>query len=106
MLFLPFLGSLQVFNSAWDRGLTIAGENAPPCCDREGYMRLVEMAKPRNDPDRHHFSFFVYQQPSPLVQGTMCLSDLDYFIKSMHGNGYHAFNPTCNLTKCGMKDVI
>ncbi|XP_040986545.1 beta-amylase 8 isoform X1 [Juglans microcarpa x Juglans regia] len=77
--------SWQVLNSAWDRGLTVAGENALPCYDREGYMSMVEMAKPRNDPDHRHFTFFVYQQPIPLGEGTICLSELAYFIKSMHG---------------------
>ncbi|KAF3449207.1 hypothetical protein FNV43_RR09935 [Rhamnella rubrinervis] len=77
--------SWQVLNSAWDRGLTVAGENALSCYDREGYMRVVQMAKPRNDPDHHQFFFFVYQQPSSLVQGTICFSELDYFIKCMHG---------------------
>lgn len=48
-------------------------------------MRIVEMAKQRNDPDHRHFSFFVYRQPSPLIQGTICFSELDYLIKSMHG---------------------
>ncbi|KAK9276445.1 hypothetical protein L1049_005978 [Liquidambar formosana] len=77
--------SWQVLNTAWDRGLTVAGENAVPCYDREGYMRIVETAKPRNDPDRRHFSFFIYQQPAPLVQRTICFPELDYFIKCMHG---------------------
>ncbi|RVX02048.1 Beta-amylase 8 [Vitis vinifera] len=77
--------SWQVLNSAWDRGLTVAGENAVPCYDREGYMRIAEIAKPRNDPDRRHLSFFVYQQPSPLVERTIWFSELDYFIKCMHG---------------------
>uniref|UniRef100_A0A6M2F826 Beta-amylase n=1 Tax=Populus davidiana TaxID=266767 RepID=A0A6M2F826_9ROSI len=77
--------SWQVLNSAWDRGLTVAGVNMLACYDREGYRRVVEMAKPRNDPDRHHFSFFVYQQPSALAQGTICFPELDYFIKCMHG---------------------
>uniref|UniRef100_F6HJ37 Beta-amylase n=1 Tax=Vitis vinifera TaxID=29760 RepID=F6HJ37_VITVI len=76
--------SWQVLNSAWDRGLTVAGENAVPCYDREGYMRIAEIAKPRNDPDRRHLSFFVYQQPSPLVERTIWFSELDYFIKCMH----------------------
>lgn len=53
-------------------------------------MRAVQMAKPRNDPDHHHFFFFVYQQPSPLVQGTICFSELDYFIKCMHGKGFYS----------------
>lgn len=77
--------SWQVLNSAWDQGLTVAGENALPCYDREGFMSMVEMAKPRDDPDHHHFSFFVYQQLTPLVPGTICFAELDYFIKSMHG---------------------
>uniref|UniRef100_A0A5B7ABS5 Beta-amylase n=1 Tax=Davidia involucrata TaxID=16924 RepID=A0A5B7ABS5_DAVIN len=75
----------QVLNSSWDRGLTVAGQNALPCYDREGHMKIVETAKPRNDPDCRHFSFFVYQQPLPLVQRTICFSELDYFIKCMHG---------------------
>lgn len=76
---------LKVLNSGWDRGLMVAGENALSCYDREGCIRVVEMGKPRHDPDRRHFSFFVYQQPSTLLQGTICFSDLDYFIKCMHG---------------------
>ena len=81
----------QVLNSAWDRGLTVAGENAVPCYDREGYMRIAEIAKPRNDPDRRHLSFFVYQQPSPLVERTIWFSELDYFIKCMHGKNWNFF---------------
>lgn len=76
----------QVLNSAWDRGLSIAGQNAVPCYDRAGFMRIVETSKPRNDPDHHCFLFFVYQQPSPFVQQTICFPELDYFIKSMHGD--------------------
>lgn len=82
---------LQVITSAWDRGLSVAGENALSCYDREGCMRIVETAKPRIDPDRRHFSFFAYQQPSSLLQGTICFSDLDCFIKCMHGkNSYNS----------------
>nr|XP_004244442.1 beta-amylase 8 isoform X2 [Solanum lycopersicum] len=77
--------SWQIINSAWDKKITVAGQNAFPCYDREGFMRLVETAKPRNDPDRHRFSFFAFQQPSPLVQSAICFSELDYFIKCMHG---------------------
>ncbi|ESQ39651.1 hypothetical protein EUTSA_v10001222mg, partial [Eutrema salsugineum] len=76
--------SWQVINAAWDKGLLIGGENAITCFDREGCMRLIEMAKPRNHPDSCHFSFFTYRQPSPLVQGSSCFADLDYFIKRMH----------------------
>ncbi|KAE8693177.1 Beta-amylase 8 [Hibiscus syriacus] len=78
--------SWQVLTSAWDRGLSVAGENTLSCYDREGCLRIIETAKPRNDPDRRHFSFFVYQRPSPLVQGVISLSDFDHFIKCMHGD--------------------
>lgn len=78
----PFL---QVLSSAWERGLPVAGQNAFSCYDREGFMRIVETAKPRNDPDRHHFAFFSFQQPLPLVERTLCFSELGYFIKCMHG---------------------
>ncbi|PHT27640.1 Beta-amylase 8 [Capsicum baccatum] len=75
----------QILNSAWDKEINVAGQNAFPCYDREGLMRLVETAKPRNDPDRRRFSFFTFQQPSPLVQSAICFPELDYFIKCMHG---------------------
>ncbi|XP_010275178.2 PREDICTED: beta-amylase 8 [Nelumbo nucifera] len=78
----------QVLNSAWDRGLTLAGQNAAPCYDREGYMRLLDSAKPRNNPDHRHVSFFVYQQPSSLLHNGICFSDLDSFIKCMHGSTF------------------
>ncbi|CAN8246033.1 unnamed protein product [Cochlearia groenlandica] len=77
--------SWQVINAAWEKGLVMGGENAITCFDRESCMRLIEMAKPRNHPDSYHFSFFAYRQPSPLVQGSTCFADLDYFIKRMHG---------------------
>ncbi|KAH6760828.1 beta-amylase 2 [Perilla frutescens var. hirtella] len=75
----------QVLNSGWDRGVSVAGQNAQPCYNREGFTRFVETAKPRDHPDGRHFSFFVFQQPSPLIQRTICFSELDYFIKRMHG---------------------
>ncbi|XP_010676684.2 beta-amylase 8 isoform X1 [Beta vulgaris subsp. vulgaris] len=82
--------SWQVLNVAWDCGLSVAGQNADPCFDRGEHIRMVETSKPRNDPDQRHFSFFVYQLPSPFVQRTYCFTELNYFIKSMHGeNGCH-----------------
>ncbi|KAK6158583.1 hypothetical protein DH2020_005897 [Rehmannia glutinosa] len=90
--------SWQVLNSAWDRGLSVAGQNAQPCYDRGGFTRLVETAKPRNHPDCRHFSFFVIQQPSPLIQRTICFSEMDYFIKSMHGRPMKMDSPTENAS--------
>ncbi|XP_075522630.1 beta-amylase 8 isoform X2 [Primulina tabacum] len=77
--------SWQILNSAWDQGLSVAGQNAQPCYDKEGFTRLVETAKPRNHPDGRHFSFFSFQQHSPLFQRTACFTKIECFIKRMHG---------------------
>ncbi|XP_071692805.1 beta-amylase 8 [Rutidosis leptorrhynchoides] len=76
----------QVLNSAWDVGLTVAGQNASPCYDKEVFMRLVETAKPSDDPDHHHFAYFTFQPPIPLVERTIFFSELDHFIGFMHGD--------------------
>ncbi|KAJ0634468.1 putative beta-amylase [Helianthus annuus] len=75
----------QVLNSAWDKGLTLAGQNALIYYDKEVFMRLAETAKPINDPDHHHFAFFTFQPPLPLVENTSCFSELNHFIGCMHG---------------------
>ncbi|GMH22825.1 hypothetical protein Nepgr_024668 [Nepenthes gracilis] len=77
--------SWQVLNAAWDQGLTVGGQNVDACYDREEHTRLIEISKPRNDPDQRHFAFFVYQLSSPVVQSPYCFSELDQFIKTMHG---------------------
>ncbi|WZZ02276.1 hypothetical protein YC2023_074604 [Brassica napus] len=46
------------------------------------------MAKPKTPPDSYHLYLFTYSQPSPLVQGSICFTDLDYFIKRIHGDIY------------------
>lgn len=78
--------SWQALNSAWDRGITVAAQSTLPCHDRETYIRIIETAKPRNDPDHRHLSFFTYQQLTPVfMQREMCFSEMDNFIKCMHG---------------------
>ncbi|KAK8915907.1 Beta-amylase 8 [Platanthera zijinensis] len=78
--------SWQVLNSAWDQRLAVAGLGNFQCHDRDACIRALETAKPRNDPDRHHLSLFTYQALSPIfMQGELFLSDIDGFIKSMHG---------------------
>ncbi|KAL6008613.1 Beta-amylase 8 [Asimina triloba] len=59
--------SWQVLNSAWDHGLNVAGQNGLPCYDRDAHFRILETARPRNHPDRRHFGFFAYRQPSPAL---------------------------------------
>ncbi|KAM0903778.1 hypothetical protein ACQ4PT_018442 [Festuca glaucescens] len=75
----------QVMNAAWDQGLSISVESALPCLDNEMYPLILDTAKPRNDPDRHHVSFFAYRQQNPfLLQGNVCFSELETFVKCMH----------------------
>ncbi|XP_074264520.1 beta-amylase 8-like isoform X1 [Silene latifolia] len=81
--------SWQVLNTAWDHGLTVAGQNAEPCYDRGEHIKIIETSKPINDPDHHHFAFFVYQLPSPFSQTPYCFSELDYLIKALHGEVGH-----------------
>lgn len=82
----------QVMNAAWDQGLSISVESALPCLDNEMYPLILDTAKPRNDPDRHHVSFFAYRQKTPfLLQGNVCFSDLETFVKCMHGEATENF---------------
>uniref|UniRef100_A0A0D9VBR7 Beta-amylase n=1 Tax=Leersia perrieri TaxID=77586 RepID=A0A0D9VBR7_9ORYZ len=76
----------QVMNAAWDHGLSISIESALPCLDGEMYSKILETAKPRNDPDRHHVSFLAYRHLPPfLLQRDACFSELGNFVKCMHG---------------------
>jgi len=73
-------------NAAWDHGLSLCIESALPCQNGEMYSRILDTAKPRNDPDRHHAAFFAYrQQPPFLLQREVCFSELCTFVKCMHG---------------------
>ncbi|WVZ78033.1 hypothetical protein U9M48_025810 [Paspalum notatum var. saurae] len=75
----------QVMNVAWDHGLSLCIESALPCHDDEMYSQILDTAKPRNDPDRHHASFFAFrQQPLFLLQREVCFSELCTFVKCMH----------------------
>ncbi|XP_066329203.1 beta-amylase 8-like isoform X3 [Miscanthus floridulus] len=76
----------QVMNAAWDHGLSLCIESALPCQNGEMYSQILDTAKPRNDPDRHHAAFFAYrQQPPFLLQREVCFSELCTFVKCMHG---------------------
>ncbi|XP_025811458.1 beta-amylase 8 isoform X1 [Panicum hallii] len=76
----------QLMNAAWDHGLPLCIESALPCLDGDMYSQILDTAKPRNDPDRHHASFFAYrQQPPFLLQRDACYPELRTFVKCMHG---------------------
>ncbi|KAK2977332.1 hypothetical protein RJ640_013311 [Escallonia rubra] len=75
----------QVLNAAWDACIPFASENAFPCHDREVYNRMLDKAKPLNDPDRRHFSAFTYQRLSPLLMERDNFMEFECFVKRMHG---------------------
>ncbi|GFY92565.1 beta-amylase 2 [Actinidia rufa] len=55
----------QVLNAAWDVSIPFASEKALPCYDREGYNKILENAKPPNDPDGRHLSAFYLLEAQP-----------------------------------------
>nr|XP_048334059.1 beta-amylase 2, chloroplastic isoform X2 [Ziziphus jujuba var. spinosa] len=75
----------QVLNSAWDVNIPVASENALPCHDRDGYNKILENAKPLNDPDGRHLSAFTYLRLSPVLMETHNFMEFERFVKRMHG---------------------
>lgn len=75
----------QVMNAAWDAGIPVASVNPVPCHDRDGYNRILENAKPRNDPDGRHLIAFTYLRLSPTLMERANFSEFDRFVKRMHG---------------------
>ncbi|EYU32116.1 hypothetical protein ABFS82_02G162900 [Erythranthe guttata] len=76
----------QVLNAAWDVGIPVASENALPCYDREGYNKILENAKPFNDPDGRHLSAFTYLRLSPDLIEERNFVEFEQFVKRMHGD--------------------
>uniref|UniRef100_A0A1D1Z5W1 Beta-amylase n=1 Tax=Anthurium amnicola TaxID=1678845 RepID=A0A1D1Z5W1_9ARAE len=75
----------QVLNAAWDVHIPVASENALPCHDREGYNKILENAKPLNDPDGRHLSAFTYLRLSPVLMERDNFLEFERFVKRMHG---------------------
>ncbi|RVX09986.1 Beta-amylase 2, chloroplastic [Vitis vinifera] len=75
----------QVLNAAWDVSIPVASENALTCHDREGYNKILENAKPFNDPDGRHLSAFTYLRLSPVLMETHNFTEFERFVKRMHG---------------------
>ncbi|KAK6920122.1 BES1/BZR1 plant transcription factor, N-terminal [Dillenia turbinata] len=75
----------QVLNAAWDAGIEVATENALPCHDREGYNKVVDIAKPLNDPDGKHLSAFTYLRLDPHLMERHNFMEFVRFVKRMHG---------------------
>lgn len=75
----------QVLNAAWDVCIPVASENALACYDRDGYNKILENAKPRNDPDGKHLSAFTYLRLSPELMVKSNFMEFGRFVKRMHG---------------------
>ncbi|XP_022757335.1 beta-amylase 2, chloroplastic-like isoform X2 [Durio zibethinus] len=89
----------QVLNAAWDVSILVASENALPCYDREGYNKILENAKPRNDPDGRHLSAFTYLRLSPVLMERHNFAEFERFVKRMHGAIYLHFSHLFLLLK-------
>ncbi|GKD11889.1 beta-amylase 2, chloroplastic, partial [Tanacetum coccineum] len=74
-----------VLNAAWDADILVASENALPCYDRQGYNKILEHAKPRNDPDGRHLSAFTYLRLNQALLEEHNLGEFHLFVKRMHG---------------------
>uniref|UniRef100_A0A2P2JW34 Beta-amylase n=1 Tax=Rhizophora mucronata TaxID=61149 RepID=A0A2P2JW34_RHIMU len=77
----------QVMNAAWDAGILVASENALPCHDRVTYNKILDRAKPLNDPDGRHFLSFSYLRLNPLLMERQNFMEFERFVKRMHGEG-------------------
>lgn len=77
-----------MLNAAWDVCIPVASENALPCYDREGYNKILENAKPQNDPDGRHLSAFTYLRLSPVLMESHNFMEFERFVKRMHGKPY------------------
>ncbi|XP_039123182.1 LOW QUALITY PROTEIN: beta-amylase 2, chloroplastic-like [Dioscorea cayenensis subsp. rotundata] len=75
----------QVLNAAWDVSIPVASENALPCHDRDGYNKILENAKPFNDPDGRHLSAFTFLRLSPVLIERRNFLEFERFVKRMHG---------------------
>ncbi|CAK7348891.1 unnamed protein product [Dovyalis caffra] len=92
------LFNFQVLNAAWDACIPLASENALPCYDREGYNKILENAKPLNNPDGRHLSVFTYLRLSPALMERHNFEEFEQFVKRMHGMVVLHFSPAGSTT--------
>ncbi|KAF7124593.1 hypothetical protein RHSIM_Rhsim12G0035900 [Rhododendron simsii] len=75
----------QVFKAAWDVTIPVASENALPCYNRESYDKILENAKPLNDPEGRRISAFTYLRLSSVLMEEQNFTEFEQFVKRMHG---------------------
>ncbi|KAG5520706.1 hypothetical protein RHGRI_033330 [Rhododendron griersonianum] len=78
----------QVFKAAWDVTIPVASENALPCYNRESYDKILENAKPLNDPEGRRISAFTYLRLSSVLMEEQNFTEFEQFVKRMHGKKY------------------
>ncbi|XP_022871280.1 beta-amylase 2, chloroplastic-like [Olea europaea var. sylvestris] len=91
----------QVLNAAWDVSIPVASENALPCYDREGYNKILENAKPFNDPDGRHLSAFTYLRLSPDLMERCNFIEFERFVRRMHGEAISDLDELCQNKDTG-----
>ncbi|KAG4925567.1 hypothetical protein GLYMA_18G232400v4 [Glycine max] len=75
----------QVLNAGWEVDLPVTSQNGFPCLNRVGYNKVLDNAKPMNDPDGRHFSSFTYLRLSSLLMERQNFIEFERFVKRMHG---------------------
>ncbi|XP_021904322.1 beta-amylase 7 isoform X2 [Carica papaya] len=75
----------QVLNAAWDVNVPITTENALPCYGRIEYNKILDNAKPLNDPDGRHLSSLIYLRLSTTLMDRQNFMEFEHFVKKMHG---------------------
>ena len=83
--------TIQVTYAARDVGVEVVSENALPFLDRVGYNKILDNAKPLDDPDGRYLSSFIYNKLTPLLLERHNLVEFERFVKRMHGKALVRF---------------
>ncbi|KAJ4773682.1 Beta-amylase [Rhynchospora pubera] len=78
----------QVLNTAWDAGIEISSENALPCYSRDGFEKILKIAKPLDDPRGRHLRSFTYLRLSSDLFEKNNWSEFKRFVKKMHNDRF------------------
>jgi len=79
---------LKVLSSGWREGIEVAGENALPRFDRNGYNQIILNARPNgvNQDGKPRMFGFTYLRLSDKLLNEPNFSTFKMFLKRMHAN--------------------
>lgn len=77
---------IQVFNGAWNAGVSVASENALSCYDRRGFNKILENAKPKTDSDGRSLVAFTYLRLGPELMEEDNYLEFARFVRRLQGN--------------------